>query len=170
MHTYYWSALERFLGPIKSKNNIPSVFWNSMVPLFAAFKLTCPSRRLWKVGLHESSKSAMNTSDPLFNALMIIFRSTGPVISTWRHWTSSGTGATRQLSSWSPFANYDGNKMVIYQKFVWWKKLHPLLSSCYSPSFSPVNKTKNSCSYLCSLKGVENPTYAVILTTGSRKK
>jgi len=31
--------------------------------------------------------------------LIIIFRSTGPVISTWRRWRSAGTAATRHASS-----------------------------------------------------------------------
>jgi hypothetical protein len=43
-----------------------------------------PGRRV------ESSKSAMNTLAPEFSALMIILRSTGPVISTRRSCRSAG--------------------------------------------------------------------------------
>ena len=42
----------------------------------------------------ESSKSAMKTEAPELSALMIIFRSTGPVISTRRSSRSAGIGAT----------------------------------------------------------------------------
>src|SRR3974377_2618 len=37
----------------------------------------------------------MNTFAPELSALMIILRSTGPVISTRRSWRSAGVGATR---------------------------------------------------------------------------
>src|SRR5258708_5048687 len=47
----------------------------------------------FQVGENASSKSAINTLAPEFNALMIIFRSTGPVISTRRSCRSAGTGA-----------------------------------------------------------------------------
>ena len=46
------------------------------------------------VGAFESSKSAMKTLAPEFKALMIILRSTGPVISTRRSCRSVGIGAT----------------------------------------------------------------------------
>ena len=44
-------------------------------------------------GVLASSKSAMNTLAPELSALMIILRSTGPVISTRRSAMSAGTGA-----------------------------------------------------------------------------
>ena len=44
----------------------------------------------------ESSKSAMKTFAPELSALMIILRSTGPVISTRRSRMSAGMGATVQ--------------------------------------------------------------------------
>jgi len=47
----------------------------------------------------ESSKSAMNTFAPEFSALMIIFRSTGPVISTRRSSNSFGIDATEYRQS-----------------------------------------------------------------------
>lgn len=87
----------------------PSGFLNSIVRLLASSKLTCPSITLCHVGLLESSKSAMKTSAGLFNALIIIFRCTGPVISTWRHCKSAGTGATCQLLSRVMAGNY-GNR------------------------------------------------------------
>lgn len=46
------------------------------------------------VGALESSKSAIKTFAPELSALMTIFRSTGPVISTRLSWMSSGMGAT----------------------------------------------------------------------------
>src|ERR1700687_1264529 len=49
-----------------------------------------------QVGESASSKSAMKTLAPELRALIIIFRSTGPVISTQRFCRSSGVGATRQ--------------------------------------------------------------------------
>ncbi len=45
----------------------------------------------------ESSKSDMNTFAPELSALMIILRSTGPVISARRSCRSAGAGATFQL-------------------------------------------------------------------------
>ena len=49
-----------------------------------------------QVGLRASSKSAMKTFAPEFRALIIIFGSAGPVISTRRSSRSAGAGATRQ--------------------------------------------------------------------------
>ena len=54
---------------------------------------------LFQVGEVESSKSAMNTSAPEFKALIIIFLSTGPVISTFLFVTSFGGGVTFQSPS-----------------------------------------------------------------------
>src|SRR6266581_4173022 len=51
------------------------------------------------VGEFESSKSAMKTFAPELRALMTIFRSTGPVISTRRSRRSRGAGATHQSGS-----------------------------------------------------------------------
>ena len=51
------------------------------------------------MGVFESSKSDMNTLAPELSALMIILRSTGPVISTRRSCRSAGAGATRQVLS-----------------------------------------------------------------------
>ena len=52
-----------------------------------------PSTRFAQVGDVASSKSAMNTFAPEFSALMIILRSTGPVISTRRSCRSAGNRA-----------------------------------------------------------------------------
>ena len=65
-----------------------------MVPRTASRRLTWPSRLLFQVGELESSKSAMKTLAPELSALMIILRSTGPVISTRRSSRSAGMGAT----------------------------------------------------------------------------
>ena len=50
---------------------------------------------LAQVGEFESSKSAMNPRAPELSALMTILRVVGPVISTRRSWSASGTGADR---------------------------------------------------------------------------
>ena len=70
-----------------------------MVRRIASRKLICPSIKLLQVGVFESSKSAMKTFAPEFNALMIILRSTGPVISTRRSRMSFGSGATVHSAS-----------------------------------------------------------------------
>ena len=62
----------------------------------ASVRLTWPSMQFAHVGEFESSKSAMNIFAPELRALITIFRSTGPVISTRRSCSSAGTGATRQ--------------------------------------------------------------------------
>ena len=59
-------------------------------------RFTCPWTTALQVGESESSKSDMKTSAPEFSALIIILRSTGPVISTCRFSRSAGVGATRQ--------------------------------------------------------------------------
>ena len=65
-----------------------------MVRRTASRRLSWPSSRLSQVGVVESSKSAMKTLAPELRALMIILRSTGPVISTRRSCRSAGRGAT----------------------------------------------------------------------------
>ena len=69
---------------------------SAIVPRTASRRLTWPSTRLSQVGAFESSKSAMKTFAPELSALMIILRSTGPVISTRRSTRSAGSGATVQ--------------------------------------------------------------------------
>ena len=68
----------------------------SMVRSSASVRLRCPSMQFSHVGEFASSKSAMNTRAPELSALITIFRSTGPVISTRRSAISSGNGAIRQ--------------------------------------------------------------------------
>ena len=65
----------------------------------ASRRLMWPSSRLFHVGVLESSKSAMKTFAPELSALMIILRSTGPVISTRRSRISAGRGATVHADS-----------------------------------------------------------------------
>ena len=65
----------------------------------ASCTFACPSTTFGQSGALASSKSAMNTLAPELRALMIILRSTGPVISTRRSCRSSGVGATRQSPS-----------------------------------------------------------------------
>ena len=61
-------------------------------------RLTWPSMQLAHVGEFESSKSAMNTRAPELSALITIFRSVGPVISTRRSCRPGGSGAIAQCS------------------------------------------------------------------------
>ena len=56
----------------------------SIVRRIASRRLIWPSIMLSQVGVLASSKSAMKTFAPELSALMIILRSTGPVISTRR--------------------------------------------------------------------------------------
>ena len=70
-----------------------------MVRRIASRRLSWPSIRLSQVGVVESSKSAMKTLAPELSALMIILRSTGPVISTRRSSRSAGSGATVHSAS-----------------------------------------------------------------------
>ena len=59
--------------------------------------LAWPAMMLPKLGEVASSKSAMKTLAPEFSALIIILRSTGPVISTRRSFSASGTGAASHM-------------------------------------------------------------------------
>ena len=63
---------------------MPSGLESVIVPLTASRRLICPWIVFSQVGVFESSKSDMNTFAPELRALMIIFRSTGPVISARR--------------------------------------------------------------------------------------
>ena len=67
-----------------------------MVRRTASMQFCWPRTTFRQEGESESSKSAMKMSAPELRALIIIFRSVGPVISTWRRWRSLGVGATFQ--------------------------------------------------------------------------
>jgi hypothetical protein len=82
-----------------SAYRLPSGLAKSIDRRTASRRFTCPWIVFSHVGVFESSKSAMNTFAPELSALMIIFRSTGPVISTRRSWRSAGAGATFQVAS-----------------------------------------------------------------------
>src|SRR5690625_508865 len=69
------------------------------VPRTASRRARWPAKRLSQVGAVESSKSAMKQLAPELSALITIFGSTGPVISTRRSRRASGRGATRQSRS-----------------------------------------------------------------------
>ena len=60
----------------------------------ASIMFCWPSTRFDQVGEFASSKSAMKTLAPELSALITIFRSVGPVISTRRSWRSGGASAT----------------------------------------------------------------------------
>ena len=70
----------------------------SIEPRAASARFTCPPIMFDHVGECESSKSAMNARAPEFSALMTILRDAGPVISTRRSASASGTGATVKSS------------------------------------------------------------------------
>jgi len=82
-----------------NRYSFPSGLVYSIVPRTASRRLICPWIVPSQVGAWESSKSAMKTLAPEFRALMIILRSTGPVISTRRSSRSFGGGATFQSAS-----------------------------------------------------------------------
>ncbi len=90
---------------------MPSGLVKPIVPATASRKLIWPVMTFSHVGELESSKSAMKTFAPELSALMIIFRSTGPVISTRRFCRSRGMGATPQ--SLSRISRVSGRKLGI---------------------------------------------------------
>ena len=71
----------------------------AMVRRAASRRLTWPAIIASQVGAAASSKSAMKQDAPQFSALMIILRSTGPVISTRRSARSAGVPAMVQSPS-----------------------------------------------------------------------
>ena len=79
-----------------------------MVPSTASRRLICPWITLSHAGAKESSKSAMKTLTLAFKALMIILRSTGPVISTRRSRKSAGT--PRIVQAFSRMCSVSGRK------------------------------------------------------------
>ncbi|CEY23295.1 Uncharacterised protein [Streptococcus pneumoniae] len=79
--------------------SFPLSFSCEIVPFTASRKLICPSTAFSQVGAFESSKSAIKRCAPEFKALMTIFLSTGPVISTRRSSKSFGSLAIVQSAS-----------------------------------------------------------------------
>ena len=74
--------------------------WRTVrVPRTASNRVSWPPITLPQVGLVASSWSASQTFAPEFSALIAIFRSVGPVISTRRSSRPGPAPATRQLSS-----------------------------------------------------------------------
>jgi hypothetical protein len=71
----------------------------SIVPRIASARFTWPPIMFVHVGELESSKSAMKPEAPELRALMTIFRLVGPVISTRRFCSASGSGAIVQSPS-----------------------------------------------------------------------
>ena len=70
-----------------------------MVLFTASRKLICPPKVLVIFGELLSSRSAIKVFAPEFKALITIFLSTGPVISTLLSNKSSGKGAQTQSDS-----------------------------------------------------------------------
>jgi hypothetical protein len=69
-----------------------------MEPRTASTRLTWPPTMFCQVGELASSKSAIKARAPELSALITILRLVGPVISTRRSWSASGTGATAKSS------------------------------------------------------------------------
>lgn len=93
----------------------------------ASLKLTWPSIQLVQVGELEStkhvkiqmkpSKSAINCVAPLFNALIIILQSTGPVISTRRSIKPGAGLAPTQMGSFRMYSVSVG-KVGLHPEFI----------------------------------------------------
>ncbi len=83
-----------------------------MVRSSASFRLSCPVIMLSHSGVLASSKSASHTLAPEFSALIVIFFSVGPVISTRRS-TSPGAGAATRHAGSSRMSAVSGRKSSI---------------------------------------------------------
>ena len=83
------SSLRAYFFPLEGFSNV-------IVLLIASYRFFWPLATLSHVGLNESSKSAMKTLTSAFRAFIIIFLSTGPVISTLLSSKSAGISLTFQ--------------------------------------------------------------------------
>ena len=83
-----------------------------MVRSRASFRLSWPVIMLSHSGVLASSKSASHTLAPEFSALIVIFFSVGPVISTRRS-TSPGAGAATRHEGSSRIPAVSGRKSSI---------------------------------------------------------
>ena len=81
----------------RSAYSFPSALVKSMVRSSASLRLSWPVIMLSQSGVLASSKSASQTFAPELRALIVIFLSVGPVISTRRSTSPGAGGATRQL-------------------------------------------------------------------------
>lgn len=82
-----------------TRYSLPSGLVYSMRSRIASWRLTWLAMTLRHSGLEASSQSASHTFAPELSALIVIFRSIGPVISTRRSSRPGAGGATRQLAS-----------------------------------------------------------------------
>ena len=82
--------------PGRSAYSLPSALAKSMVRSRASLRLSWPVIMLSHSGVLASSKSASQTLAPELSALIVIFLSVGPVISTRRSTSPGAGGATRQ--------------------------------------------------------------------------
>src|SRR6201996_2999154 len=83
----------------RSAYDLPSSLVKSMVLSRASLRLSWPSIMFDHSGVLASSKSASQTLAPELSALIVIFLSVGPVISTRRSTRPAAGGATRQVVS-----------------------------------------------------------------------
>ena len=79
--------------------SLPSGEVKARRPRTASRRVSCPPTTLRQCGVLASSRSASHTRAPELRALIAIFGSVGPVISTRRSRRSAGTGATVQSES-----------------------------------------------------------------------
>src|SRR6478609_11043699 len=84
---------------VRSAYTLPSSEVKEMSRRMASYRLTWPPTTLLQCGVLASSMSASQTFAPELSALMVIFRSVGPVISTRRSSRSAGAGATDQSAA-----------------------------------------------------------------------
>ena len=86
-------------GSSPSAYALPSAEVKSIVRASASPRLSWPEITLSQSGVLASSKSASHTLAPELSALIVIFRSVGPVISTRRSTRPGAGSATRQDGS-----------------------------------------------------------------------
>ena len=80
----------------RSRYSLPSGLVNDSVRRTASLSTTCPPTTLRQCGVLASSRSASQTFAPQLSALIAIFGSVGPVISTRRSTSPGGGGGTCQ--------------------------------------------------------------------------
>ena len=143
MAVFEFNRYERPSGPLYS-----------IVPLTASLRFNCPWTVPVQMGEWESSKSAMYTSAPLFKALIIIFRSTGPVISTRLFSKSDGICPTVQSPSRTLLVSIRKSGSLPM------RALSALTCRCFSKSsnLSPNSKTRVATKLSASLDSMlSNP-------------
>ena len=123
----------------RSAYDLPSSLVKSMVLSRASLRLSWPSIMFDHSGVLASSKSASQTLAPELSALIVIFLSVGPVISTRLSTRPAAGGATRQVVS-SRMCAVSGRKSSIA----------PLLSSACRRRRAASSSARRTPSASCS--------------------